>query len=291
MSENQGARLRQLIEARNGLLVPGVMNALAARIAEDIGFKALYLTGAGVTNAQLGLPDIGLIAASQMTETLAHVRNITDLPLIVDGDTGFGNAVNVWHTLRAFERAGANAIQLEDQVFPKKCGHFTGKDVVPTDDMVQKVKAAVDTRRSDDFLVIARTDAYAVHGLQDALERAERFIEAGADVTFVEAPKKAEDIRTIVGRLPVPQVVNMVIGGQTPDTALQTLQEIGVGMVLYANASLQGAIKGMQDALTALKETGSISEADGLVASFSERQRLVGKPELDALEKRYSDRS
>lgn len=291
MSENQGARLRQLIEARNGLLVPGVMNALAARIAEDIGFKALYLTGAGVTNAHLGLPDIGLITASQMTETLAHVRNITDLPLIVDGDTGFGNAVNVWHTLRAFERAGANAIQLEDQVFPKKCGHFTGKNVVPIDDMVQKVKAAVDTRRSDDFLVIARTDAYAVHGLQDALERAERFIEAGADVTFVEAPKKAEDIRTIVGRLPVPQVVNMVIGGQTPDTALQTLQEIGVGMVLYANASLQGAIKGMQDALTALKETGSISEADGLVASFSERQRLVGKPELDALEKRYSDRS
>lgn len=291
MSENQGARLRQLIEARNGLLVPGVMNALAARIAEDIGFKALYLTGAGVTNAHLGLPDIGLITASQMTETLAHVRNITDLPLIVDGDTGFGNAVNVWHTLRAFERAGANAIQLEDQIFPKKCGHFTGKNVVPIDDMVQKVKAAVDTRRSDDFLVIARTDAYAVHGLQDALERAERFIEAGADVTFVEAPKKAEDIRTIVGRLPVPQVVNMVIGGQTPDTALQTLQEIGVGMVLYANASLQGAIKGMQDALTALKETGSISEADGLVASFSERQRLVGKPELDALEKRYSDRS
>lgn len=289
MSKNQGARLRQLIEARNGLLVPGVMNALAARIAEDIGFKALYLTGAGITNAQLGLPDIGLITSSQMTETLANVRNITDLPLIVDGDTGFGNPLNVWHTLRGFERAGANAIQLEDQVFPKKCGHFAGKNVIAADEMVQKVKAAVDARQSDDFLVIARTDAYAVHGLQDALERAELFIEAGADVTFVEAPKKAKDIRTIVERLPAPQVVNMVIGGQTPDTALVTLQDIGVGMVLYANASLQGAIRGMQDALTALKQTGAVSETDGLVASFSERQRLVGKPGLDALEKRYTD--
>lgn len=289
MSKKQGARLRQLIEARNGLLVPGVMNALAARIAEDIGFKALYLTGAGITNAQLGLPDIGLITSSQMTETLANVRNITDLPLVIDGDTGFGNPVNVWHTLRGFERAGANAIQLEDQVFPKKCGHFAGKNVIAVDEMVQKVKAAVDARQSDDFLVIARTDAYAVHGLQDALERAERFIEAGADVTFVEAPKKAKDIRTIVERLAVPQVVNMVIGGQTPDTALETLQEFGVGMVLYANASLQGAIRGMQDALTALKQTGAVSEADGLVASFSERQRLVGKPVLDAMEKRYTD--
>ena len=291
MSNSQGALLRQLIEARNGLLVPGVMNALAARIAEDIGFQALYLTGAGVTNARLGLPDVGLITSSQMTETLAEVRNITDLPLVVDGDTGFGNPVNVWHTLRGFERAGANAIQLEDQVFPKKCGHFAGKNVIPAEEMVQKVKAAVDARQNNDFLVIARTDAYAVHGLEDALERAEKYIEAGADVTFVEAPKKPNDIKTIVERLPVPQVVNMVIGGQTPDTVLETLQNIGVGMVLYANASLQGAIKGMQDALTALKQTGAISETDGLVAGFSERQRLVGKPQLDAMEKRYSDRS
>ncbi len=290
MSENAGTRLRRLIEARNGLLVPGVMNALAARVAEDIGFKALYLTGAGVTNAQLGLPDVGLITSSQMTETVANVRNISELPLIVDGDTGFGNPVNVWHTVRGFERAGANAIQLEDQVFPKKCGHFAGKNVIAADEMAQKIKAAAADVCGVPTLVIARTDAYAVHGLQDALERAERFIEAGADVTFVEAPKKAKDIETIVERLPVPQVVNMVIGGQTPETALATLQDIGVGMVLYANAALQGAIRGMQDTLQALMETGAVGEADGLVASFSERQRLVGKPQLDAMEQRYSHR-
>lgn len=283
--------MRGLIEARNGLLVPGVMNALAARIAEDIGFKALYLTGAGVTNAELGLPDVGLITSSQIIETISNVRNITNLPLIVDGDTGFGNPVNVWHTVRGFERAGANAIQIEDQVFPKRCGHFAGKSVTAAGEMVQKIHSAVDARQSDDFLVIARTDAYAVHGLDDALDRAGRFIEAGADVTFVEAPKRAKDIQTIVERLPVPQVVNMVIGGQTPDTPLETFQNLGVGMVLYANASLQGAIKGMQDALRHLISTGALSEADGLVASFTERQRLVGKPELDVMEKRYTDRS
>jgi 2-methylisocitrate lyase-like PEP mutase family enzyme len=287
VTKNPGTRLRQLVEARNGLLVPGVMNALAARVAEDIGFEALYLTGAGVTNAHLGLPDVGLISPSQMTDTIGAVRNITDLPLVVDGDTGFGNSVNVWHTVRGFERAGANAIQLEDQVFPKKCGHFAGKDVIAADEMAQKVRAAAEARTDADFLIIARTDAYAVHGLDDALERAERFIEAGADVTFVEAPKRVEDIRGIVDRLPVPQVVNMVIGGQTPPMAHAELTDMGVGMILYANAALQGAIKGMQDALGALRQTGILSENEGLVAGFAERQRLVGKPELDELEERY----
>jgi 2-methylisocitrate lyase-like PEP mutase family enzyme len=288
MGTTAGRRLREKIEARRALLVPGVMNALAARVAEDVGFEALYVTGAGVTNAHLGLPDVGLISPTQIADTIATIRNVTELPLIVDGDTGFGNAINVWHTVRSFERAGANAIQLEDQVFPKRCGHFDGKGVIGAAEMAEKVRAAVEARQSDDFLVIARTDAYATHGLDEAIARARLFIEAGADVTFVEAPREVEDIRRVIQSLPVPQLVNMVIGGHTPSVGLSDFRELGVGMVLYANASLQGAILGMQNALTHLRDHGVLTEGDGLVAPFAERQRLVGMAEFRRMEARYA---
>jgi 2-methylisocitrate lyase-like PEP mutase family enzyme len=283
-----GTKLRQMIEERRALLVPGVMNALAARVAEDLGFEALYITGAGVTNALLGMPDVGLISPTQLTDTISQVRNITELPLIVDGDTGFGNAVNVRQTVRSFERAGANAIQLEDQVFPKRCGHFEGKAVISGEEMAQKVRAAAEARMSPDFLIIARTDAYATHGLDEALARAKLFIEAGADITFVEAPRKLEDIRRVVETLPVPQLVNMVIGGHTPSVGLDDFRELGVGLVLYANASLQGAIHGMRNALMHLRDHGVLTENDGLVATFAERQRLVGMDEFKRLEARYT---
>jgi 2-methylisocitrate lyase-like PEP mutase family enzyme len=277
-----------MIEERRALLVPGIMNALAARVAEDVGFEVLYVTGAGVTNALLGLPDVGLISPTQLTDTIGQVRNITELPIIVDGDTGFGNAINVWHTVRNFERAGANAIQIEDQVFPKRCGHFEGKLVISAAEMVEKIRAAVEARRSPDFLVIARTDAYATHGLDEAIERARMFIEAGADVTFVEAPRTLSDIRHVIQSLSAPQLVNMVIGGQTPSVSLSDFRDLGVGIVLYANASLQGAIQGMQQALTQLRDHGVLTEGDGLVAPFAERQRLVGMDEFKRLEMRYA---
>jgi 2-methylisocitrate lyase-like PEP mutase family enzyme len=288
MTDLPGTRLRTMIEERRALLVPGVMNALAARVADDIGFEALYVTGAGVTNADLGLPDVGLISPTQMAETIGLIRNVTELPLIVDGDTGFGNAINVWHTVRSFERAGANAIQLEDQVFPKRCGHFDGKAVIDPEEMAAKVRAAVEARLSPDFLVIARTDAYATHGLDEAIRRARMFIDAGADVTFVEAPRQVEDFRRIVEELPVPQLVNMVIGGQSPTVGLDDFRDLRVGIVLYANASLQGAIQGMQNALRHLKAHGAITEQDGLVAPFAERQRLVGMAEFKRMEERYT---
>ncbi|MDF1609075.1 isocitrate lyase/PEP mutase family protein [Hoeflea sp. YIM 152468] len=288
MEQSAGRRLREMVEARRALLVPGVMNALAARVAEDVGFEALYITGAGVTNAHLGLPDVGLISPTQMSDTIGVIRNITELPLIVDGDTGFGNAINVWHTVRSFERAGANAIQIEDQVFPKRCGHFEGKGVIPGAEMAEKIRAAVEARKSGDFLVIARTDAYATHGLDEAMRRAELFIEAGADITFVEAPRQIDEIRRVVETLPVPQLVNMVIGGQTPSVGLSDFRELGVGLVLYANASLQGAIKGMHDALTHLRTQGALTENDGLVASFAERQRMVGMADIKDMEQRYA---
>lgn len=288
MALSAGRRLRDMVEARRALLVPGVMNALAARVAEDVGYEALYITGAGVTNAHLGLPDVGLISPTQMSETIGVIRNITELPLIVDGDTGFGNAINVWHTVRSFERAGANAIQLEDQVFPKRCGHFEGKGVISGAEMAEKVRAAVEGRKSNDFLVIARTDSYATHGLDEALRRAELFINAGADITFVEAPRQIDEIRRVVETLPVPQLVNMVIGGQTPSVSLSDFRELGVGLVLYANASLQGAIKGMHDALSHLRDHGVLTENDGLVAGFAERQRLVGMADIKEMEQHYT---
>jgi len=190
--------------------------------------------------------------------------------------------------VRVLERAGADAIQIEDQTMPKKCGHFSDKSVIAVEEMAGKIKAAVDARSSDDFLIIARTDAIAVEGFEPAIERARRYIEAGADVTFVEAPERADDIRKIPQRLAVPQVINVVVGGKTPVFARDELARMGFGLVLYANVALQGAIAGMQTALKQLKESGRMDEASELVASFAERQRLVKKALFDALGDKYA---
>ena len=353
--------LRSLVEARRGVLVPGAFNALSARVIADLGFEAIYVTGAGVTNMWFGMPDQGFMGLHEIADHTARIRDAVDLPLIVDADTGFGNALNVRHTVRVLERSGADCIQFEDQVAPKRCGHFSGKDVVSTEEAVSKIKAAVDARHDPDFLVMARTDAAATHGfeaaverahrfaeagadciqLEDqvapkrcghfsgkdvisteeavakikaavdarqdaqlmimartdacatqgfeaAVERAQRFAEAGADILFVEAVTKAEEVRALPQRLAKPQLMNMVIGGRTPIFNAQQLGELGYGIVLYANAALQGAVAGMQKALTVLRDEKEVQESSGLVTPFAERQRLVGKPDWDALEKRYA---
>jgi 2-methylisocitrate lyase-like PEP mutase family enzyme len=280
-------RLKQLLATERGTLLPGAPNALAARIIADLGFKAVYLTGAGLTNMHLGIPDLGFMDLSQAVEHTMAIRNVIDLPLIVDADTGFGNAVNVSHTVRMLERAGASAIQLEDQKMPKRCGHFSGKEIVPADEMVGKVKAAVDARR-DGMLIMARTDARAVEGFEAAIERAQRYVEAGADLTFVEAPESLDEVRLVPQRLAVPQLLNIVVGGRTPTVDQAMATEMGFGLLLYANAALQGAIQGMQVALRTLSERGGIDEASGLLATFAERQRLVGKPEFDAMDRLYA---
>src|SRR6201995_5833899 len=194
MSPTHIQALRSLLKAEKGVLLPGAPNALAARIIADLGFKAVYLTGAGLTNMHLGLPDLGFMDLSQVADHVMAIRCVVDLPLIVDIDTGFGNAINVTHTVRILEQAGASAIQIEDQRAPKRCGHFDGKELIPLEEMVGKVRAAVDTRRQD-LVVIARTDACAVEGLGAAVERAGRYIEAGADVKFFAAPASLEDIK------------------------------------------------------------------------------------------------
>src|ERR1700760_2394146 len=285
MSTSHVQTLRTMLREEKGVILPGAPNALAARIIADLGFKAVYLTGAGLTNMHLGLPDLGFMDLGLVTDHVMAIRSVIDLPLIVDIDTGFGNAVNVTHTVRMLEQAGASAVQIEDQHAPKRCGHFEGKELVPLEEMVTKIRAAVDTRRQD-MVVIARTDACAVEGFEAAIERAQRYIEAGADVTFVEAPESIDDLRAVPRRLKAPQLVNMVLGGKTPIIDVKAATEMGFSLVLYANAALQGAVHGMQTTLSTLKQRGVLDEA--AVTSFAERQRLVGKPEFDRMEKRYA---
>ena len=280
--------LKTLVNARRGALVPGAFNALSARVIADLGFEAIYVTGAGVTNMWFGMPDQGFMGLHEIADHTARIRDAVRLPLIVDMDTGFGNALNTYHSVRILERAGADCIQLEDQVAPKRCGHFSGKEVISTEEAVSKIKAAVDARTDPDFMIMARTDAAATHGFEAAVERAMRFAEAGADILFVEAVTKAEEIRALPQRLGPPQLMNMVIGGKTPIFGAEELGTLGYGIVLYANAALQGALAGMQKALTVLRDTKRVDEDPNLVAPFAERQRLVGKPEWDALEKKYT---
>jgi 2-methylisocitrate lyase-like PEP mutase family enzyme len=270
------------------LLLPGAANALAARVIADMGFEAVYLSGAGLTNTYLGMPDLGFVGLAEIAQHTATIRDAVELPIIVDADTGFGNALNVRHTIRTLERAGASAVQIEDQASPKRCGHFSGKDVVGLDEARSRIKAAVDARQDENLLILARTDARATQGFEAAIERAEAFIEDGADITFVEAPENVDEIRAIPRRLKgTPQLVNLVVGGRTPILDLAELGGMGFALVLYANVALQGAVYGMQAALGQLRRDGKIEES-GPVASFSERQRLVRKPFFDELERRYA---
>jgi 2-methylisocitrate lyase-like PEP mutase family enzyme len=279
--------LRRLVERRDAVLVPGAANALTARIIEDLGFEAAYLTGAGLANTHLGMPDLGLTTVTELAETAARIADVCSLPLIVDIDTGFGNALNVYRTVALLERAGAAALQIEDQVFPKKCGHFAGKGVIPLPEMLGKVKAALDARKDQNTLIIARTDARAVEGFERALERAHAMTEAGADVLFVEAPESVEEMRAI-GALPAPQVANIVIGGRTPNLPIDELRGMGFSVALYANAALQATIRAVQDVLGHLKSEGSLAGVQERLATFAERQRVVDKDRFDALEARYS---
>ena len=284
---NPKQQLRALADARRGVIVPGAFNALSARLAADLGFEAIYVTGAGVTNMWLGMPDQAFIGLTDIAEHTARIRDAVEVPLLVDADTGFGNAVNTYHAVRTLERAGADCIQLEDQVSPKRCGHFNGKAVIETSEMLGKIRAAVDARRDSGTLIMARTDAAAVHGFNAAVDRAQAFAEAGADILFVEAVTREEEVRALPQRLDRPQLMNMVIGGKTPIFGADELGQLGFGFVLYANAALQSAVAGMQNCLTLLRDKHQVDEDPAIVAPFLERQRLVNKDFGDALEQKY----
>jgi len=287
MPQSTRRAFRDTLKPGAAMLLPGVANALAARIVADQGFDAAYITGAGIANTYLGIPDNGLVTLSELVNHVTTIRDVFPKPLMVDADTGFGNALNMRRTVQVLERAGADAIQIEDQVFPKRCGHFEGKQVVPSSEMVAKIKAAVDARTDPDLMIVARTDAIAVEGFNAAMDRIHAFREAGADVGFVEAPTTPEQIATIA-RLPFPQLINIVVGGKTPELPNEKLKELGFAGVLYANTALQAAVHGMQRALSHLKANGRMGDGSDMLVSFKERQRLVDIQSFQDMERRYS---
>jgi len=279
--------LKAILNRREAAILAGAANGLFARIIEDLGFEAVYVTGAGIANMYLGAPDIGLTTLTEVANHVCAIAEAVTVPLLVDADTGFGNPVNVVRTVKVLERAGAAGIQLEDQVFPKKCGHFDGKHIVPLPEMLAKIKAAADPRRDGDLQIVARTDARAILGLSAAIDRAAAMIEAGADVTFVEAPTSADELEQIARSLKAPQVANIVFGGLTPELGRQRFAELGFGCVLYANAALQAALKASHEVLMALKREGRLASVTDSLADFAVRQETVAKSKYDELEHRY----
>jgi 2-methylisocitrate lyase-like PEP mutase family enzyme len=288
MNADAPKTLRELLVAGAGIVIPGAANALAARIIETSGFPIAYVTGAGVANSYLGAPDMGLTTATEMVAHIAACREAVAIPLIADGDTGFGNALNLFRTVRLYEQAGAGAIQLEDQEFPKRCGHFEGKTVVAMREMVDKIRAATDARRDASFLIIARTDARAVEGMNAALDRAAAYREAGADVLFVEAPQSEQELAAIPRQVPGVHLCNIVIGGKTPMLARDQLAAMGYAGILYANAALQAAMLAMTKTLAHLKRTGSLDGATDPLMTFADRQSAVDFARWSDLDRRYT---
>jgi carboxyvinyl-carboxyphosphonate phosphorylmutase len=284
------SRLRELLNASAPLVAPGAYDALSARLIEQAGFDVVYMTGFGTTASLIGRPDVGLLSAAEMVDNARRIVSAVDVPVIADADTGYGNAINVVRTVQLYEQAGVAAIQLEDQVMPKKCGHMTGKALIGADEMAGKIRAAVAARTDPDLLVIARTDAVAVSGLDEALSRARAFAEAGADLLFVEAPTSEEDIAKVASELSgvAPLVFNWAEGGRTPPLSLERIAELGFALVIYPIGTLLAATAGIRSVLATLKAEGTpVSVLDDL-PSFEEFTDLIGLPEVQSLEQRFA---
>ena len=279
--------LRQKLARGAGHIMPGAANALAGRVIEAAGYEMMMVSGAAVANTYLGVPDIGLVSVTELAGHVAAVREAVNIPILADADTGFGNAINARRTVKLLERAGANAIMLEDQTYPKRCGHFEGKDVIPTAEMVAKLKAAVDARVDPDLMILARTDARAVEGFAAACDRARAYQEAGADFLFIEAPLTKEELLAIPREVPGIHLCNMVIGGKTPLLPREDLARAGYAVICYANAALQASLLAMQQVLGHLHEKGSIVGVEGKLMMFAERQKMLDADKYKELEKRY----
>jgi 2-methylisocitrate lyase-like PEP mutase family enzyme len=283
--------LKDRLSARPALLAPGAYDALSALLVERAGFEAVYLSGASISYTQMGRPDVGLVSLSQVADVVARVRDRVSVPLIVDADTGFGNALNMQHCVRALERAGANALQIEDQTAPKRCGHLAGKELVSAAEMAGKVKAAVDARASNDLLVIARTDAIAVEGFAQALDRAALYRDAGADVLFVEAPQSLDQMQAICAAFPqTPLLANMVEGGRTPLQTTEELSAMGFSLVIAPGAMVRAYAFMAQEFLRLLKADGATAQFRGRMLDFAQINDLLGLPGLMADGARYDGR-
>lgn len=283
----QRERLRSMLERGELIVAPGAYDGLSAKVIEETGHTAVYSTGGGIARSS-GFPDMGLITLSETIARVTRIVDSTSLPVIVDIDTGYGNALNVMRTVRELERAGAAAIQLEDQVTPKRCGHLEGKEVVSIEEMVGKIHAAVDTRTDADLMLIARTDSRAIEGFEAAIERCQRYSEAGADIIFFEAPRSLEEMQEIPRRVDAPLLLNRVArGAKTPLVPAKTLSEWGYSIVIFPSDLQLAAIHGMRKVAAAIRETGGTEVAQDDMLSFPEREEIIGTETYYGYERKY----
>ena len=279
--------LKKLLNRKQLLVAPGCFDGLSARLVQEAGFEAAYLSG-GAMARSMGIPDIGLVTMSESIERAAQVVSAIQIPVIADADTGYGNAVNLVRSVREFERIGVAAIHIEDQITPKRCGHLDGKEVISRAEMEMKLKAALDTRTDPDFCIIARTDARGVHGLEDAIGRAQAFAKLGVDAIFVEAPQSESELAEIPKRLPdVPLLVNVFKGGKTPMLPMERLQQMGYRIAIYPSETQRAAIHAMRNALTTLKNEGTTESIDASLTPFKERDKVVGLDDWQKIEHTY----
>ena len=290
-NRNQARTLRTLLSGTETIQAPGAYDCLSARLVEAAGFPIVYMTGFGTSAAYLGRPDIGLLGTSEMVDNAVRIVDAVAIPVIADADTGYGNAINVIRTVQSYERAGVAAIHIEDQVAPKKCGHLEGKQLIPATEMAQKIRAAIDARNSSDFAIIARTDARAVEGLDRALERAHLYVDAGADVLFVEAPENEGEIERIAHELRgTPLLFNWAEGGKTPPIPFGRLRELGFRIVIFPISTLLTAAHAMTKALEAIRQHGTPMPVFADMTPFKEFVNFLGYSEIQELEKRFSER-
>jgi len=288
MHETSNKSLATRLADGEFIVAPGVFDLISARIADRFGFPALYMTGYGVVASSLGLPDAGLASYTEMVDRVAKIARATNTPLIADGDTGYGGLLNVDHTVRGYERAGAAGIQLEDQEFPKKCGHTPRRRVIPREDMVDKIKVAVAARDSDDFLIVARTDSRTAHGIAEAIARGQAYAEAGADVVFVEAPESEDEMRQIGREIDKPLLANMVDGGSTPVLPAEALREIGYQIAIFPATAFLAMGATMQAVYGHLSKTGSSVGLQTPLYNFGDFSKLMGFEQVWDFEKRWA---
>jgi carboxyvinyl-carboxyphosphonate phosphorylmutase len=286
---NRRTSLREQLEDRNKIIVlPGVFDALSAKIAEHVGFEAMFQTGYGSSAALLGMPDYGLLNSGETVDNAMRIIRAVTVPVLVDADTGYGNPLNVWRLVRDLESLGAAGIFLEDQVWPKRCGHMMGKDVIGKDEYIPKLKAALEARQNKDFIIVARTDARAPMGLDEAIERGKAYRKAGADVIFVEAPRSVEELKKVADEIDAPLVANMIEDGITPNLSAKELLRLGYRIAVFPLSALYSATFAMRQVLTELKNTGTTKEARSIMVTFKDFNQFMDLDHFATLEKKYT---
>jgi carboxyvinyl-carboxyphosphonate phosphorylmutase len=281
--------LRDQLEDRNKIIVlPGVFDALSAKIAEYVGFDAMFQTGYGSSAALLGMPDFGLLNSGETVDNAMRIIRAVRVPVLIDADTGYGNPLNVWRLVRDLESLGAAGIFLEDQVWPKRCGHMIGKDVIPKDEYIPKLKAAIEARQSKDFIIVARTDARAPIGLEEAIERGKAYRKAGADVIFVEAPRSVEELKKVADEIDAPLVANMIEDGVTPNLSASELLKLGYQIAVFPLSAIYSATFAMNRVLTELKNTGATKDARKVMITFKDFNQFINLDHYLDLERRYA---